>query len=212
MFARQGFVTNSSSSSFLVWLRDGEVTPELVVKWGILKKIAKHIKNKNWDKRVKLDFSPENIANRINGFKYELPAGWADKQIARHLAWVAGQKAKIKNPPAEDLDLPKERQKIVRDFRKRVLKDEGERLAEYQFTKSLQDQGYKVYAYFCEDLLGWERNKPYPLGLDRSEVGICIHLTLHEDGYHHNKSHQAVFNDTEEGGIRGVVYYLWPND
>jgi hypothetical protein len=177
MFSRHCFITNSSSSSFLVWSRTENITPEMVMSWGLPEKIEKHHATLKSEYDTKIDLTPNNIASKINGFKLEFSSEWVKKKLAEMYG----------TPDSKDL------------------------IKELKFMESLQNQGFKTFVYYCEDLLGLERETPRSGNIDRSEVGICIHLILHHDAYTNHKQHPAVFTDTAEGGMRGMVFYLWMN-
>jgi hypothetical protein len=214
MMVRQGFVTNSSSSSFIVWSKEKTVTPEMVTAWGIPERVERYLFYRNWEEDRGIDLSVKNITRKINEFKYELDSRWVDIAISIQQKWIEDEQNYIENIRARCLAEGIEENKIptIKKFIEEILQSELEHLAEFLWIKSLQEKGYKTYGYWCEDLRGLERARPTPGRSDRSEVGICMHLVQREGCDHSYKSDSwVVFNDTEEGGIRGMEYYLQKN-
>lgn len=224
MLVRHGWVTNSSSSNFLVWYKCDQVTPDMVKSWHVVPRMRKHTDEieMDWDdklkrrvKRREANLLPSYIAERLNAFLYELTPEWLVVAIQGEERYLRESQEKALNAAIEYAELPEDRVQDLVDLDTLWADSTRGRIEELRQMKELQDAGFKTYLYRCSDLSGLDRKcRKGPLRDDSSDVGVALHLIQHSDMYSDRDPYtrQARFQETSVSGIRGLVYYVWPEE
>lgn len=159
MLIRTGFITNSSSSAFLIWSQSGKITVTDLdkINWSQATRRAA--------KRCDLQIPSERVAEQLNRWKVNITEDMIDDLI-EHV-----QKEFLDKPESPDSD----------EFftpSSRLFKDMEHQLRVFRKVKRLLHlKGYTISIYHCEDLAGIiepDPSKITPHMVDRSEVGFIM--------------------------------------